>query len=205
MALWERIFPRLLEACDKDTETEVQAEHLGALAECILKLGAPAMNVDRMNAVGNLMATLFTKHFEKCDEARKLRADEPDHDEEADRALRDEVEAEAAVIGRISDVWHALFSKCGDAVVPYFEALLPAMLRMFEHDRTPTERQWILCIFDDLIEFATPHSLRYQVGLIVECVCIKTFVLRSISSARCYSRCRTKLARCARRRLMVLV
>lgn len=159
MSLWEKIYPELCAAVEKDPETDVRAEHLGALAKCIDVLGVQALDTNRMQTLCQLINTLFTKHFERCDELAKQRTEE-DYDEEAEQTLKDDTEMETEVMGRVSDVWHSIFSKCGDAAVPYFESQLPLMLRMFEAGRLPIEQQWMICIFDDLFEFATGSCLR---------------------------------------------
>ncbi len=56
------------------------------------------------------------------------------------------------VISKVSDVLHALFGTYKEAMVPFFEQLLPQLTKLL-NSNFYGDRQWALCIFDDLIEF----------------------------------------------------
>ena len=45
---------------------------------------------------------------------------------------------------------------------PVFEVLLPTFAKLLAPDRNWSDRQWGICVFDDLIEFGGPPSIKYQ-------------------------------------------
>ena len=102
---------------------------------------------ERMTQLQHLQSKLFEEHFKRCDERmKKLAQDEvrskddksyefsdfstQDHDEEAIEQLREEAEADTDVIGRLSDVWHALFAKVRDCVTLKSGSSLTAVWRV---------------------------------------------------------------------------
>ncbi len=94
----------------------------------------------------------------RCPEKRN----EEDHDEEREKELSDEIEDDSYVLAKASDVMHALFGTHKDATLPYFEQLLPHLSRLLQPARTYSDRQWAICMFDDVLEYATAHSVKYQ-------------------------------------------
>ena len=45
---------------------------------------------------------------------------------------------------------------------PVFDVLLPTFAKLLAPDRNWSDRQWGICVFDDLIEFGGPPSIKYQ-------------------------------------------
>ena len=57
---------------------------------------------------------------------------------------------------------HSLFSTHGSALLPFFNQLLPTFSALLHPDRPKSERQWGICIFDDLVEFASDECHSYK-------------------------------------------
>lgn len=159
--MWGYIFPDLLKAVEEEPETEVTADHLWGLSKCVETLGAGCLDQGRMAALFEVLKKLLEKHFEKATERAKRRADE-DHDEEEESELIDEDEEDSYVISKVSDVVHAAFATHGPQVATFFQALLPHLQEMLKPGRAYGDRQWALCLFDDLIEFAPHESPKYR-------------------------------------------
>ena len=91
------------------------------------------------------------------------RSTDEDHDHEAEAGLRLEEETtEEIVLRGISDIMHSLFGVCGQDILPFFDTLLPYFAALLAPGRSNIDRQWGLCVFDDLIEFCKEISFRYQ-------------------------------------------
>ena len=54
---------------------------------------------------------------------------------------------------------HSLFSTHGSTLLPFFDQLLPTFAGMLGEGRPASHKQWALCIFDDLLEFASSVSV----------------------------------------------
>jgi len=57
---------------------------------------------------------------------------------------------------------HSLFFTYKTAILPVFEQLLRHFTNLISRDRPWPDRQWALCVFDDLLEHAGPASQAYQ-------------------------------------------
>jgi len=65
-------------------------------------------------------------------------------------------------LSKVSDVMHSLFKTHKESLLPFFEHMLPDFTKLLEPQQPCSDRQWALCIFDDLLEYAGPSSIKYQ-------------------------------------------
>ncbi|XP_028039951.1 importin-5 [Bombyx mandarina] len=160
--MWAYIVPELLKAIDSEPEQEVQVELLNSLAKCIELLGMGCLSNNEMMAeVLRILNKLLTEHFERATERRQKRADE-DYDEVLEEQLADEDNEDVYSLSRVADVLHALMSAYRDSFYPHFDTLLPHLVQLLAPNRPYSDRQWAICIFDDIIEFGGPACVKYQ-------------------------------------------
>ena len=57
---------------------------------------------------------------------------------------------------------HTLFSTHGSSLLPLFDQMLPILTDMLQEDRPSSHKAWSLCMFDDVLDFAS------QVGVALE-------------------------------------
>ena len=72
------------------------------------------------------------------------------------------------LLSRVTDIVHSLLTTHKETILPFFDHLLPMFSQLLAKDRPWADRQWSLCIFDDLIENVGPVSVD-DVGV---CVCV---------------------------------
>lgn len=70
-------------------------------------------------------------------------------------------EEDVYILSKISDIIHALFGTMGIDFLPLFDQLLGHFVRLLKSDSPWSDRQWGLCIFDDLLEYAGPVSILF--------------------------------------------
>jgi hypothetical protein len=59
--------------------------------------------------------------------------------------------------------FHKLFSISGSAYLPYMEEMIiPLVTKLVAPERYWQERQWGICIWDDMVEFTGPAAVKYQ-------------------------------------------
>ena len=63
------------------------------------------------------------------------------------------------ILSKISDIVHALFGTKGADFLPVFDQLLELFVRLLKPDSPWPDRQWGICIFDDLLEYTGPVSV----------------------------------------------
>ncbi|KPI93520.1 Importin-5 [Papilio xuthus] len=159
--MWAYILPELLKAIDSEPEQEVQVELLNSLAKCIELLGTGCLSTESMEEVLRILNKLLTEHFKRATERRQKRADE-DYDEVVEEQLADEDNEDVYGLSRVADVLHALMSAYRENFFPHLDSLLPHLIQLLAPGRAYSDRQWAICIFDDVIEFGGPACIKYQ-------------------------------------------
>ncbi|CAG9576082.1 unnamed protein product [Danaus chrysippus] len=159
--MWAYILPELLKAIESDPEQDVQVELLNSLAKCIELLGTGCLSDESMAEVLRILNKLLTEHFERATQRRQKRADE-DYDEVVEEQLADEDNEDIYGLSRVADVLHALMSAYHENFYPHLDSLLPYLVQLLAPGRPYSDRQWAICIFDDVIEFGGPACVKYQ-------------------------------------------
>jgi hypothetical protein len=160
-AMWRFCLKDLLKAVETEPEADVLSELLFCLSRCIECLGGGCLTEKDLEEIFDLLNKHMGKHFEKAEERDEQRKDE-DYDEELENDLVNEHDEDTFILSKVSDVLHAAFGTHKEIVVPYFEKLLPHLLKLLEHGRPYPDYQWAICMFDDLIEFGGMGSMKYQ-------------------------------------------
>lgn len=149
--MWAYICPELLKAIETEPESEVVAELLQSLAKCIENLGANCLSPEALEEVLKIINRFMTEHFEKADK-RALARNEEDYDEAAEEALAEEDETDVYLLAKVAEIIHALFLTQKAGFLPFFEKVAPHFVKLLDPSRPSwSDRQWGICIFDDLI------------------------------------------------------
>jgi len=136
-------------------------EEIQALGKCIEVLGTGCLTDDQMKEIIKVVQKTVDEHLERAVERACRRKDE-DYDDEVEETLVNEDDEDVYVLSKIADVMHALFVAYRESLFPVFDQLLPTFKKLLTSDRIWSDRQWGICIFDDLIEFGGPTSIKYH-------------------------------------------
>lgn len=148
--MWRYICPELLKAIGTEPELDVIAELFHSLAKSIETLGANCLPADQMEEVLRLISKYLDDHFEKSDKRQQVRL-EDDYDDGVEEKLAEEDDADIYLLSKIADVVHALFKTNGVNFMPQFDLVVEKCAKLLEPTRMWADRQWGLCIFDDVI------------------------------------------------------
>uniref|UniRef100_H2YPJ6 Importin N-terminal domain-containing protein n=1 Tax=Ciona savignyi TaxID=51511 RepID=H2YPJ6_CIOSA len=159
--LWSYIAPQLLSAVKDEPDKDVLSSSMESLAKSIELRGRNSFSMEQYQELTGILQTMLNLHFERAAERQVKRADE-DYDDQVEEALQDEDEEDVYILSKVADVLHSLFGVLGAEVLPLFDVLLPHYAKLIESDRPWADRQWSLCVFDDVIEYASPQSVKYQ-------------------------------------------
>ncbi|VDK72111.1 unnamed protein product [Litomosoides sigmodontis] len=161
MELWNAAISGYKEAIDREHDKEVLADQLHGVAQCIDELGPSLITQEQLEIILAIVNQQMVEYTERYVERGKQK-DEDDDEEDAAEALNEELEEEAGVLARISDIMHCLFKAYGQNFIPYFERLAEHFIPLLDARRYYSERQWAICIFDDLIEYSSEASIKYH-------------------------------------------
>merc|ERR1719278_2069592 len=159
--MWALICPELLKAIEAEPEQSLLAEDLNSLARCVELLGIGCLTEQSMPELVQIIVSTITQHFERQLERNQKRKDE-DYDEGVEDQLVDEDEEDVYTLSKLGDLFHALFSTHKEQFLPVFDQLLIHVNKLLEQSRPWSDRQWGLCIFDDVLEYTGPLALNYQ-------------------------------------------
>ncbi|VDN02262.1 unnamed protein product [Thelazia callipaeda] len=157
--LWSAIISGYKEAIDVEHDREVVADQLHGIAQCIDELGPSLITQEQLELILNIINQQMLEYTNRKVEREKSPVDDDDF-ESAD-TLDDEVEEDIGVLARISDIIHCLFKAYGASFFTYFEKLVDHFTPLLESQKHYSERQWSICVFDDLIEYGGEASIKY--------------------------------------------
>ncbi|CAH1781938.1 unnamed protein product [Owenia fusiformis] len=183
--MWSAVCPELLKAIEHEPENDIKSELMHSFAQCVERMGNGCLSAEVMAELLRILDKTLKDHFMKQQSRQDVRKDE-DYDEVVEETLLDENDEDVYILSKVSDIIHSLFGTHKEAMLPYFEHLLPHFVKLLNSDRPWPDKQWGLCIFDDLMEHAGPHSIKYQeffLKQMLEYICDKQAEVRQ---AACY-------------------
>lgn len=114
-----------------------------------------------MNALKNdAMKISMKKPKKKC--SKKYAMNENDQTKENKFCFTFQDDFDAYILNRLSDIIHSLLVTYTDSYLVYFDTLVPHFYSLLQQTRSVSDRQWALCVFDDVIQFTGAHSHRYS-------------------------------------------
>ncbi|XP_072034276.1 importin-5-like [Amphiura filiformis] len=159
--MWAYIYPEIVKAIQTEPEVDILQQHMESFAKCIEFLGGECLNNDQMQEVAKTIHEMLEQHFKRQSERQEQRKDE-DYDDVVEENLQDEDDDDVYILSKVSDVIHAILGTQGDVGLPMFEQLLPLLVKLLAPERPYTDKQWGICIFDDLLEYCGPSAIKYQ-------------------------------------------
>lgn len=94
-------------------------------------------------------------------EARMKEAAKDEDDLEDAAELLYAIEDDQVLLSDMNKSFHIIFKNQGASFLPHWERLMP-YYDGFITSPDPSQRQWALCIMDDMLEFCGPQSFKYQ-------------------------------------------
>ncbi|XP_042473103.1 importin-5-like [Zingiber officinale] len=157
--LSDYIIPALVEALQKEPETEICASMLDSLNEC-MQLSGSLLSEDQVKSIVDQIKHVITASASRKKE-RAERTKAEDFDAEEEEILKEENEQEEEVFDQIGDCLGTLIKTFKASFLPFFDELSLYITPMLGKDKTPEERRIAICIFVDVAEQCQEAALRY--------------------------------------------
>ncbi|XP_061655905.1 importin-5 [Phyllopteryx taeniolatus] len=158
--MWLFMCDALIKAIGTEPDSDVLSEIMHSFAKCIELMGDGCLNNEHFEELGGILKSKLEEHF-KNQELRQAKRQDEDYDEQVEETLQDEDENDVYILTKVSDVLHSVFSSYKEKVLPWFEQLLQLIVQLICPNRPWADRQWGLCIFDDVVEHCSPSSFKY--------------------------------------------
>lgn len=158
--MWHFMCGALITAIGTEPDSDVLSEIMHSFAKCIELMGDGCLNNEHFEELGGILKGKLEEHF-KNQELRHAKREDEDYDEQVEETLQDEDENDVYILTKVSDILHSVFSSYKEKVLPWFEQLLQLIVQLICPSRPWADRQWGLCIFDDVVEHCSPTSFKY--------------------------------------------
>ncbi|XP_059628773.1 uncharacterized protein LOC132271419 [Cornus florida] len=157
--LSDYIIPALVEALHKEPDTEICANMLDALNEC-LQISGPLLDESQVRSIVDEIKQVITASSSRKRE-RAERAKTEDFDADEGELLKEENEQEEEVFDQVGEILGTLIKTFKASFLPFFDELSSYLTPMWGKDKTPEERRIAICIFDDVAEQCRETALKY--------------------------------------------
>ncbi|GAV83604.1 HEAT domain-containing protein/DUF577 domain-containing protein/HEAT_2 domain-containing protein [Cephalotus follicularis] len=157
--LSDYIVPALVEALHKEPDTEICANMLDALNEC-LQICGPLLDENQVRSIVDEIKQVLTASSSRKRE-RVDRAKAEDFDAEEGELIKEENEQEEEVFDQVGEILGTLIKTYKASFLPFFDELSSYLTPMWGKDKTAEERRIAICIFDDVAEQCREAALKY--------------------------------------------
>lgn len=162
--LWQETIAKVLEVLETEPAIETLAEMYQCFYESVEVTGKDCLSNDHM-AIFITSAESVLKDYQQRVKEREDEAKEREDGEEAGEDEEFAIEDDQTLLSDMNKAFHTIFKHQGPSFLPHWERLLN-YYDVFITSHDATQRQWALCIFDDVLEFCGATSWHYSSHII---------------------------------------
>ncbi len=162
--LWERTVEKILEVLSTEPAIDTLAEMYQCFYESVEIIGKNCLTAHHMSTFIESAKSVLEDYQKRVKARLDDQAEKEEGDEETEETLY-AIEDDQTLLSDMNKAFHTIFKHQGPSFLPHWERLLN-FYTMFVTNPDPTQRQWALCIFDDVLEFSGPQSWNYSSHLI---------------------------------------
>ncbi|KAF7876501.1 hypothetical protein EAF04_001591 [Stromatinia cepivora] len=164
--LWTATIPKILEVLSAEPAIDTLAEMYQCFYESVEVMGKNCLNQSHMELFMDSAISALDDYKERVKARIEERADanREEGDEDSEETLY-AIEDDQTLLSDMNKAFHCIFKNHGIAFLPSWEKLLTTYSAFLSSD-DPTQRQWGLCIIDDVLEFCGDMSYKYMEPLI---------------------------------------
>jgi len=162
--LWRSTIEKVLEVLETEPAIETLAEMYQCFYESVEVSGKDCLSNEHMG-VFITSAESVLKDFQSRVQARLEEANEREDGEEPDEDAQFAMEDDQTLLSDMNKAFHTIFKQQGTSFLHHWERLLN-YYDVFVNNQDDTQRQWALCIFDDVLEFCGPSSWTYHAHIV---------------------------------------
>ncbi|KAF2443953.1 importin subunit beta-3 [Karstenula rhodostoma CBS 690.94] len=158
--LWERTVERVLEVLSTEPAIDTLAEMYQCFYECLECIGKNSLTSSHMATFITSARSVLEDYQERVKERLSEQAETEDGEEVNEDTLF-AIEDDQTLLSDMNKAFHTIFKNLGTAFLPHWEQLME-FYKISANNQDPTQRQWAICIFDDVLEFCGPQSWTYH-------------------------------------------
>jgi hypothetical protein len=164
--LWNATLEKILEVLTAEPAIDTLAEMYQSFYESVEVMGKNCLSAQQMEA----FITAAQSALEDYKDRVKQRAEDADGDKEDGEEESEDVlfaiEDDQTLLSEMNKSFHCIFKNHGVNFLPAWSKL-SSTYEQFLKSADPTQRQWGICIMDDVLEFCGERSWEYN-GFIID-------------------------------------
>ncbi|KAI9843310.1 MAG: hypothetical protein M1838_002697 [Thelocarpon superellum] len=164
VSLWETTVVKILEVLSAEPAVETLAEMYECFYESVEILGKECLSDAHMAAFIESAKSALDDYQERVKERQEDRNETEEGEEDPEEVLF-AIEDDQTLLSDMNKAFHTIFKNQGPSFLPHWEALMP-FYDAFITSTDPTQRQWALCIMDDVLEFCGERSWSYSTHIV---------------------------------------
>lgn len=162
--LWSQCAKKVIEVLTAEPAIDTLAEMYQCFYECVEVVGKNCLTQEQMNdfvqstksALEDYQERVKGRLDEKQDAATAGAEDEDDSD-----SVQYAIEDDESLLSDMNKSFHTIFKNMGTAFLPSWQQLMP-FYDSFASSSDSTQRQWAICILDDVLEFCGERSWEFK-------------------------------------------
>lgn len=158
--LWELTVDKVLEVLSAEPAIDTLAEMYQCFYESVEVLGKDCLTSTHMAAFIESAKSTLEDYQARIKRRLEDHQDTEDGEEESEEVLF-AIEDDQTLLSDMNKAFHTIFKNQETSFLPAWSRLLP-FYDAFINSTDPTQRQWALCIMDDVLEFCGDQSWSYQ-------------------------------------------
>ena len=160
LGLWKDTIEKVLEVLETEPAVETLAEMYQCFYESVEVSGKDSLSNDHMS-VFITSAEGVLREYQKRVAERQEEANEREDGDEIGEEEELAIEDDQTLLSDMNKAFHTIFKHQGPTFLPHWERLI-SFYDTFVASSDATQRQWALCMLDDVLEFSGPASWHYQ-------------------------------------------
>lgn len=160
--LWAGTVEKLLEVLTAEPSIDTLAEMYQCFYESVECLGRDCLTAAHMEhfivSVQSALDDYKTRVTLRAEETAGVNPEEME--DEAEELLM-QIEDDQTLLSDMNKAFHSIFKYHGAAFLRHWEVLIGTYESFLNNASDPTQRQWGLCIMDDVLEYCGPESIHY--------------------------------------------
>ena len=164
IGLWRKTVVKIIEVLSAEPAVETLAEMFQCFYEAVEVMGRDCLTAEDMAGfIQSAKSTLEDYQIRVKNRQEDSKEDEEGDEESAETLFA--IEDDQTLLSDMNKAFHTIFKNQGASFLPSWQTLLP-FYDSFITSSEPTQRQWALCIMDDVLEFCGEQSWNYSSHII---------------------------------------
>lgn len=166
--LWVQTAEKVIEVLSAEPAIDTLAEMYQCFYECVEIVGKNGLSQKQMDAFIQSTKSALEEYLERVKgrlEDKQEAANAGAEEEEDSASVQYAIEDDETLLSDMNKTFHTIFKNMGTAFLPSWQRLMP-FYDAFASSSDPAQRQWAICILDDVLEFCGPQSWEYKEHII---------------------------------------